>query len=276
MSPEPVPIVPGQPSPTPPAPSPVPAKKNRKTLVILLAVGVGVAALCCIGGVAAIVASGDDERPSVADPPTQGVSTEPVPASPPSEPALATTLPAPAALPKDATYTGRGAKVIKLTLPEDYVHVATITHRGSSNFIVKSIDSDGSDIDLIVNEIGRYTGTHLLDITDTQGALSAIQVEADGAWSIVVKVLQKAKPFTGSASGKGSDVLLAPAGTIGGLATASVTHKGSSNFIVKTYAEDEGDLLVNEIGNYTGQIILADGTLVIEIIADGTWSINLD
>jgi len=139
----------------------------------------------------------------------------------------------------------------------------------------RRIDGDGNDLDLIVNEIGNYTGTHPLDITDAQGALSALQVVADGNWTIVVKVMQKATHFTGSASGKGSNVLLAAPDTITGLATATITHKGSSNFVVKAYTSDDSDLLVNEIGNYNGQVILPDGTLVFEIIADGTWSIKL-
>ena len=141
--------------------------------------------------------------------------------------------------------------------------------------MVKSIASDGSDIEPAGNEIGKYSDTVPLDLT-TDETLSTFEVVADGTWKIVVKVMQKATQFTGSFTGKGDNVLLAPSGTSSGFVTATITDKGQSNVAVKAYTPNDYDLLVNEIGNYSGQVIIPDGSLVFEIVAGGTWTIKLD
>ncbi len=63
-------------------------------------------------------------------------------------------------------------------------------------------------------------------------------------------------------------------GAIRDFATVKITHRGSSNFIVKAYTADSGELLVNEIGNYSGEQIMPAGTVLVEILADGAWTIT--
>jgi hypothetical protein len=56
---------------------------------------------------------------------------------------------------------------------------------------------------------------------------------------------------------------------------AAITHTGSSNFVIQ--ADDANlqnlDLLVNEIGNYQGTVLLPQGTANLEITADGPWTV---
>ncbi len=40
------------------------------------------------------------------------------------------------------------------------------------------------------------------------------------------------------------------------------------------FAADGADLLVNEIGNYSGPVPLPDGTLLLTVQADGRWTIT--
>ena len=58
----------------------------------------------------------------------------------------------------------------------------------------------------------------------------------------------------------------------------TLTHKGSSNFIVKIFKENgDYESLINEIGNYSGQRIVtlkAGCKYYIEIRADGEWTID--
>ena len=56
---------------------------------------------------------------------------------------------------------------------------------------------------------------------------------------------------------------------------ASINHAGDSNFVVTAYGASGRDLLVNEIGSYNGNVIIDDNVLVLEIVADGNWSINI-
>lgn len=59
-------------------------------------------------------------------------------------------------------------------------------------------------------------------------------------------------------------------------AVLTATHTGNSNFIVHAYDEDGSRIgLINEIGNYSGQVLIDEsGVYEIEIIADGNWNIS--
>lgn len=61
-------------------------------------------------------------------------------------------------------------------------------------------------------------------------------------------------------------------------AVLHITHSGSSNFAVKLYKDDTyEDLLVNTIGDYSGDVLVEDsGKYELEITADGNWNITSD
>jgi hypothetical protein len=54
--------------------------------------------------------------------------------------------------------------------------------------------------------------------------------------------------------------------------TLNLRHRGSSNFFVHAYTADSAELLVNEIGNFSGEVLIPDGTLLLTVGADGTWT----
>jgi hypothetical protein len=165
---------------------------------------------------------------------------------------------------------GTGAKVAKFTIPETAAGIATITHRGSSNFAVTALASDGSHNALLVNVIGSYSGTVLFDET---GHSVAFEVDADGPWTISIKPITSARTWNPAAAltGRGDDVVrLSPASD--GLVTLSLTHDGESNFAVTSYGADDRSLLVNEIGPFAGEVALPGGTLLLQVEADGSWS----
>jgi hypothetical protein len=170
-------------------------------------------------------------------------------------------------------FSGAGAKVLRIDKGDEPM-VATITHQGSSNFSIFNIDSSGADIDLLVNEIGSYAGTVLFDAMEGERT-AALKVEADGPWSITMRPVQYARSWDSGKSikGNGSDVLVVNEVFDGGLATANITHSGSSNFAVFAYGDSQ-DLLVNEIGRYKGEVLVPGGTVVLELEADGPWAIK--
>jgi hypothetical protein len=101
------------------------------------------------------------------------------------------------------------------------------------------------------------------------------KVESNGSWTIVIKPIGLARVWnpTKALSGKGDDVArLVPPSS--GLAPVTITHRGSSNFAVTAYTADGGDLLVNEIGNYSGEVPMPDGTLLLSVEADGAWTVT--
>lgn len=261
----------GQPAPgyfAPPPPPPPKAKfKMPGWAIALIVVGTFVV-LACFGGVAAFVYRGvraaNDAVTSASDA-QRGLGNLPdYPTTPPTASPVPLVPTGPA--PPDKSYEGRGNKTIDIDLNEDWLHVAKITHKGTSNFMVDSLDASGQPIDLVVNEVGNYTGVRLLD--GDRGVPSRLKIRADGSWRVTVMVATKAPRWTGRASGTGDAILqVDPADPA---VTVRFTHKGRSNTTLQTRGE-KADLLVNEIGRYAGQMQIPTGTTFIDITGDGSW-----
>lgn len=176
---------------------------------------------------------------------------------------------------KSATYRGSGDIVLviqRTRLPG----ILTLTHDGTSNFIVTPIDLAGKDGLTLVNAIGRYQGTRPFN-TDyfSAAGISGLQIQADGPWTLTVRPLASARRWAGrSVSGKGDDVLLlSPPAPVRGLSTLTAAHNGPSNFIVRPItAGRAGISLVNKIGRYRGTVRLPGGTEYLDVTADGDWA----
>lgn len=120
-----------------------------------------------------------------------------------------------------------------------------------------------------MNEIGSYSGTVILD-GQSEEETTALKITADGAWTITLKPLTGVKSYDGSVPIKGrGDSVFWYKGTA---KPATFTHNGSSNIAVTSFGY-RTDLLVNEIGAYTGTIVGAPG--LYQISADGDWSATL-
>jgi hypothetical protein len=261
-------VYPQAPPPPTGLPPPGAAKRGHTNAIILSILG-GLLGLILLIAIVGAVAGGDAQQRTghIAAAPTTRPAVSPTTGA--TQPAPTTAAAAPA-LPADQKYSGRGSKVVKLKLSEDDLHVAKITHSGSSNFAVWSLESSGSLQRLLVNEVGRYSGIRPVDL---EGTPAALKIEADGAWTITIQVAQKAPKWTGKVTGRGSTVLIVDPSTTGGISTVRVTHSGEGNFAVWAVS-GRPHLLVNEIGNYSGETLLPAGTVLLDIEADGRWSIT--
>lgn len=168
---------------------------------------------------------------------------------------------------------GKGKKTVKFKIPGDASALAQASHAGTGKFAITSVAADGSPNDLMVNTTGKYKGTVLFDAGIDQHSV-AFKVDASGSWTIVVKPVSGARKWNGSGTlkGTGDDVVqIAPA--LSGPLTVDLTFKGKRDFAVTSYAPDGGKLLAKEIGNFTGQVLLPEGSFLLAIKANGgTWS----
>lgn len=156
--------------------------------------------------------------------------------------------------------SGRGDSVV--ALPAGFTGaLVTATHSGSSNFVIFVLDSENQETELLVNEIGAYSGTTFCP------AGSNLKITADGSWTITIAPVSTAPLMSAAASGKGDSALLYDGGT----AIWKITHDGESNFVVMN--TNDG-LLINEIGVYTGIIPVSSGPDLVVITADGNWTIT--
>lgn len=203
---------------------------------------------------------------------TPEATPEPTP-DPTPEPTPEPTPPPAASLDfEPITLKGRGDKVARFRIPEDAAAMASINYSGSGNFAVWTLDSSGDETDLLVNEIGSYKGRVLFD---ESGHSIAFKIEASGAWGITVNPIQKVPKWDGTEPRKGSsdDVVRLTRDT-SPLATLKLSHRGAGNFAIWAYGSSGTDLLVNEIGRYSGEVLLGDAFLF-EIVADGDWQMTL-
>ena len=189
-------------------------------------------------------------------------------ASPEEEPEVAPE-PEPA---EPQSFSGTGSEVVMLEPLGEDVFYATVTHDGLSNIALWSVDENGQDIDLLVNEIGGYEGEVALNFGEDPAAL---RIEADGAWTIDLVHLAEAPRWDGEGvyEDTGDSVLIVD-GVADGLTPVTLTHDGESNFAIWAWGESYPDLIVNDIGAYDGTTLLPDGSLVLQVDADGTWTIS--
>ena len=176
-------------------------------------------------------------------------------------------------VPADIVYSGVGDSVIPIELPDGpgQVAVATLTHAGSSNFAIFTLDDNLAQQGLIVNTIGAYQGTVLFN-AGFGGDASSLEISADGNWTVTMKSVLSLREFSGnSVTGVGDDVVL----YFGDAGPATISHDGSSNFAVWLYG-DTTELAVNEIGPYNGTVRWIAGPTVVAVSADGNWSVTVN
>lgn len=168
------------------------------------------------------------------------------------------------------TQSGAGDNLITLPAGVDAA-IVTASHNGSSNFVLSVLDQNNQSTgDLLVNTIGGYSGSTVYGF-NSFGTPTTLQITADGAWTVTVSPLSTGATLDGSASGAG-DAVLVYAGPVSKL---SITHDGSSNFVVyeETTSSFHFGLLVNEIGAYSGVVPLAKGPSIVTVNADGNWTL---
>lgn len=175
-------------------------------------------------------------------------------------------------------YSGSGDKVQKITKPGGSKEpaIVTSTHDGDGHFAIWSLDSNLEEHDLLVNTIGDYEGTTLLDAAtfDTVVTSTHLEISADGPWTVAIQAVSAARAMSSNATnGVGDDVLR----WTGKAVVVRIKHTGTGHVAVWARAADGDylDLLVNEIGNYNGTVVVPAGTRLVTVETEGTWSITL-
>lgn len=165
---------------------------------------------------------------------------------------------------------GSGDDVVNLTKP-DGPALIDLSYSGRGNFIVWNQSASGKRQDLLANTIGSYKATRPLDFGGQKTV--RLEIRASGPWEIKVRDLDSVKKVTvpGTITGQGDEVFMLIGDTVD---HATILHDGESNFIVTVYDQFRPDLLVNEVGDYSGIVSISGGS-VFDIVADGTWTIEL-
>jgi len=177
-------------------------------------------------------------------------------------------------LPKSKSYSGYGPDVLKFSKPDGSARPAIlkISHRGESNFSVVSLTNDYDYNDLLVNEIGNYNGTILLDAGYSSSKSTYLEIDADGEWTVEVMSGYAAPVLRPGGTASGTvDAVYAWTGK---KSTASFRYAGDSNFIVQWMTRNDSDLIVNEIGSYSGKRLVQAAPAWLTIEAVGPWTVK--
>ncbi|WP_250546194.1 hypothetical protein [Paenarthrobacter sp. DKR-5] len=168
-----------------------------------------------------------------------------------------------AALPTQVL-TGTGDAVKHLSLQGNKALITFECGTCTGNTILRT---NGFDT-LLVNVIGPYSGTHLVD-TDGTSSTSVLTVTADSPWKITVSDPALLPPSAGPVSGRGDQVI-----HLTGTSTeAFVTNKGRAAFAVVGIGGPMKDLAVDDVGSYKGVVPLQAPEYV-QIESDGTWTLS--
>lgn len=165
-------------------------------------------------------------------------------------------------------YTGNGDDVVKITKPVDGAFILSFSCPGCTDNTV--VNTNGAD-SLIVNTIGPYSGSHIIDVADGSNT-TKVTITASSAWKLTLSGLDKAVQVSNKeVAGQGDSVLHMTLDTT----QATITNDGSENFVVNVYPSGGGygDLPVNTIGSYKGTVPLA-GPSYVQVTSDGAWTIS--
>ena len=185
------------------------------------------------------------------------------------------TLP-PTPVPDPIILAGTGDQVVDLDKWTGAALVHVIGPKVKDNFVLMNYDDTGETIDLFVNTIGAYDGWQLIDFMGDPGT-TRFSVEAGGAWTIEVYPFYKDYlhylSVPGVYSGASDDVFVL-VDSEPDLLKAGTTSE--SNFVVYGIRLNSGyDLLVNEIGPYTGTVPLPRDTFILIVNSEGPYTLEV-
>ena len=179
--------------------------------------------------------------------------------------------------PEPIVFTGTGDDVLDFEKPNEGAVLVRVEGSATGNFVVTAVTDDGTPAELLVNVIGGYSGTRLLD---ANGLFESVRFEvmSNGEWTIEVLPLDAAPIATvpSTLEGNGDAVYRID----GEVDTANITgnQSGSGLLAINTYTPDALfplDLPVNTIDSYEGTVAL-NGADYIAIQSNQQWTIELN
>jgi hypothetical protein len=182
--------------------------------------------------------------------------------------------------PDSITISGTGQEATQEFRLEEGLSIFRMEYPGDRNFIIWLMDDQGNREELLVNNIGDFSGSKAVGI-DNAGAY-ILDVNADDEWTVTIEQPRSPTAFpvpkviTGVGQKATEFVYLEE-----GLTRFEMRHNGDSNFIIWLMDKDGNlvDSLVNEIGDFEGsKAVRIDeaGPYLLGVTADGNWEISIE
>ncbi|WP_143162581.1 hypothetical protein [Couchioplanes caeruleus] len=208
-----------------------------------------------------------DTEPPVATPGTTTRAPQPTTAAP---------APPVPKTPAPKVYRGRGDKVVKFRpVITDSLLMTTSWTGADGNITIYALSPDGDEDDLLVNAIESYSGQALFNPQGSE--VAGLKIEGGGSWTVKLASLTTAKRWNGSGTYSGkSDGVVNVASSFDPLDSIEfVSTNSDSNVTMYAYDSDgDADLVVNDIGNFKGEHLVPNDSVLFVINSDGRWTIK--
>lgn len=235
--------------------------KKKRFIIPAAIVAFFVIVGACSGGARQQSGTSIDPAPTSTAAPTPADTAAAPPAT--SAPPAAPPAPAPPAV-QTATFNGVGDDIVTIDLGGNPGVITFQCPTCSRNTVLQTNGRDS----LLVNTIGAYQGSHLVDMQETSNT-TELTIRANSAWTVTVADVSTAPRTAGAATGSGDGVVFMEANTN----KATITYTGERNFTVHGYGGTRRELAVNEIGSYQGTVRLTLPGYV-QVNSSGDWTIT--
>lgn len=180
--------------------------------------------------------------------------------------------------PEPVVYEGTGDALLTITKPieGDMCFMFVQGNAAGAFFGIRSYDAEGNPLHLLVSTEIPYIGTRLLDGSPAEQT-AVLEIKAEGPWQIQLLsfsssyMVQFMIDVPGTLSGTSDRVVL----TRGQSSTIAVNYSDNKHFAVFAHGTSTGNLVFNEQGAYAGEATLPEKTVMLEIIAEGNWQIEI-
>ncbi|MPZ52866.1 MAG: hypothetical protein GEU79_09055 [Acidimicrobiia bacterium] len=172
------------------------------------------------------------------------------------------------------TISGSGNDVVGFRIPGDVAALVDITYTGTDFFNVDSLDRDHGYIENLAFALDSYQGRRMVHggWFGEPEVVRHLEIDADdGNWSITARPMSAARQFGTSLRGSGDEIVI----YAGSSPTMTSTHNGDSIFAITGYfgTGEYNDLIVLEDGSYSGTDVIDLGIEILDIEADGNWTL---
>ena len=167
--------------------------------------------------------------------------------------------------------TGVGQQASQKFILEEGMSIFNMTHTGNENFIIWLLDSDGQQIELLVNTIGLANCSLSKAVGIDKKGEYLLDISTNGEWSVEIEQPRPSIADTYSKFFTGTGNQVSPFLKLDkGLVIFRLTHAGIANFIVELLDSNGQyiELLANEIGEF-------DGTKAVGISQSGLYLLNI-
>jgi hypothetical protein len=181
-------------------------------------------------------------------------------------------------IPEPVVYEGTGDTFLAITKPieGDMCLMFVQGNEAGEFFGLVAYDADGNLLHKLIITEEPYVGTRLLDGSPDKNSAS-LDIRAVGPW--IITLFPIIPPYIAdyiidvpkSLSGNGDVVII----TRGQSSSISANYKNEKHFVIFVHGTKTGGLVFNKQGAFTEEALLPENTVMLEIMSEGDWDINI-